>query len=169
MNFSKQQKLFLHNVLFSYLTSHPELERSIKTDVEDIMLGLAEDLLEDPHHHEEDDEETSGYDDDEEEVYEESDVDLRLDLDVYTSLPRLRVDEGGHKSTLRFYESNGTLCFNLDCADGQKVIVENVEIVTRGAQRLTIDTGDGESWDFDVSKFPTAWTSVLPVNKTTSP
>jgi hypothetical protein len=178
MMLAKSQKLFLHNVLFSYLVSHPDLSKSVKSDVEDIMFALEDDILdaaaEDEPSHQDDEDADDLHDDEPDELEEEEEdqyADIYVGRESYLTLPKLRVEDNssGEKNILEFYEKNNRLCFSLIDENGTDVSVCDVSRVTRGGKSLTIESKDASTWEFFVSKFPVEWTRTLQVNKVTAP
>lgn len=172
MEFTVSQKLLVHNVLFNFLLTHPQLNTMDRHNVEDIMQTLEESLTAPPlhsdHHDDGDDEDF----DDEEDESDGSDgtqskIDVYVDNDIFVDLPSVRVtnDDDQSKSTLVFFEDGGVLCFELSAKDRQEEVFEDVVSVTRRGKSLEIETCD-EVFKFSVSKFPAEWTDVLTVNKT---
>jgi len=172
MEFTVSQKLLVHNVLFNFLLTHPQLNAADRHNVEDIMQTLEESLLVQPSRSVEvADGDDDDFDDEEDESYASDDtqgkVDVYVDNDFFVDLPSVRVtnDDDQLKSTLVFFEDGGTLCFELSSKDRQEEVFEDVVSVTRRGKSLEIETHD-EMFKFHVSKFPVEWTDALTVNKT---
>lgn len=165
MNISQHQKLFLHGVLFHYL-SLPDLGSDVRTSVEDIMNLLQDELLDADHSDDEEEDEFEESDDSDDDEDGAAHVEARLPLQHFKELPGLRVvTEDGDRNTLTFFSSNGLLCADLD---SKGVLVESISdicCVTRGGTSLKLETHDGDVFEFQVSKFPVEWTNVLTVNK----
>jgi hypothetical protein len=180
MNLTDSQKLFLHNVLFSFVT-RPHVDSDLRRRAEEIADIIEDELLNPntvglhPHPPDDDswdeDEDRSG----ENEVSNDEDdaVDVYYDIDHFTSLPPLRViNDVGDRFYLRFFEEDDTLNFELSNNDGRHRAVQDevfdVTSVIRGGKNLRITTRDGD-FDYEVSKFPTEWTKALRLNDVSAP
>ena len=162
MNFTKKQKLFLHGVLFHYV-SNQEVESSTRINVEKIMDILSEDLL--------DGSQTASYQkfkfDDDDDL--DADFDRIENMDLFTSLSDLRVKDSktNRSYVLQFIRTGpNMLCFDLYEGDNIVDTVYDVKGVTRQGTSLILHKDDPKkSYLYTVSKFPKDWTLQLPVGK----
>lgn len=162
MNFTKKQKLFLHGVLFHYV-SNQEVESSVRINVEKIMDLLSEDLLDAatvvPY-------QKFKFDDDDD---LDADYDRIENMDLFTSLSDLRVKDSktNRSYVLQFVRTGpNMLCFDLYDGDNIVDTVYDVKGVTRQGTSLILHKDDpSESYLYAVSKFPKDWTLQLPVGK----
>ena len=173
MDLNSSQKLFLHGVLFHYLAAH-DAGSSVRSNVEEIMSLLEDDLLDlvpprsnlRPEPPDEEDEE------DDLEVEDEDEPHMYIDIDQFLDLPEVRVsDDVGRKHTFRFFDEGDGLMFELfDKNEPQKSTHRGpVRWVRRFGKSLLVMTADNDQFSFDVSKFPTEWTSLLRVGEKTGP
>lgn len=179
MKLTKNQQLLVHNILFSYVADHPNLEMMVKDEILDVMQRLQDSLTVFPtRSFHEDDEDLDVDEDDVDEDQEEDEEDeayyeakAHLALDEFTSLPPLRADDNSQgekeKVTLQFVEKNGKLAVEIATDDDLFEVVEDVKLVTRGGKFVLLETRD-EDRHLDVSKFPSEWTRVLKVNTPTA-
>jgi hypothetical protein len=164
MNLTQQQKLFLHGVLFHYGSSF-DVGHDVRSGLEEIMDMLREDLTSssDPHY------EATTEEEDEESELDEDDPnyvsDMRIDVQDFVNLSDIKVIETstGRKNNFRFQETTeGELEFELtDARDDSVECFGPVAWVKRGGKEFVVLTKDGESFLFELSKFPKDWTSLL--------
>lgn len=166
MNLTKSQKLFLHNVLFGYLAEHPHLDSSDKSSINEIMLMIEEDLFD--HKHEEFSDENDHDDETSTTNISSKQLNSFLSLDQFKNLLPLRVTtEKGDRNVLTFFESDGSLCVDLESKGMLVESIFDICCVTRGGSFLRIETQDEDVHQFDVSKFSSDWTKLLPINEPT--
>ena len=158
MKLTPNQKLFLHNVLFHYLASN-ELGGGVRSNVEEIMEVLEDDLL----YSRKDSE------DEEADVSEDEEVptgDDRVSMFDVKSLPPCKVKVDGDSGDLSFFGNDSSLHFDVVTPDEVLADGDDVMQITRGGKEITLVTSDGDTKTFQVSKFPKEWTSLLKANLT---
>jgi len=160
MKITSSQKLFLHNVLFHYLTL-PDVSVRTQDKVEEIMQILENELI---HHDHEDDD-----------LDDEQNENVKVELHPYDEevsawnlmdLPPCRVKTPrGESGNLSFFGDDEDLRFDVIdddgtvIDDGEKVL----QIVRRGKE-IALLNEDGDEKTFQVAKFPKEWTSLLKAN-----
>jgi len=160
MKITPSQKLFLHNVLFHYLTL-PDVSMRTQDGVEEIMQILEDELI----HH--DDEDNDLEDDQDEKVK----VELRSHDEEVSAwslmdLPPCRAKTSDEETgNLSFFGDDVDLRFDIINDDG--TVVEEgdrvLQVIRRGKE-ITLVNEEGDEKTFQVSKFPKEWTSLLKAN-----
>jgi hypothetical protein len=159
MKITSSQKLFLHNVLFHYLTL-PDVSINTQEKVEEIMKVLEDDLVDSNEH-----------DDLEDEQEDHQAVELRSHDEEVSAwslmdLPPCRAKTSDEETgNLSFFGDDVDLRFDIINDDG--TVVEEgdrvLQVIRRGKE-ITLVNEEGDEKTFQVSKFPKEWTGLLKAN-----
>lgn len=160
MKITPSQKLFLHNVLFHYLTL-PDVGIRTQDRVEEIMRVLEDELV--------------YHDDSDDDLEDEQDEDVKVELRPHDEevsawnlmdLPHCRAKmHHGESGNLSFFGDDVDLRFDVIADDGTVIEDgERVLQVTRHGKEITLVNEDGDEKTFQVSKFPKEWTGLLKAN-----
>ena len=182
MKLDKKQLLFIHNVLFNYVSTESRFSSQIE-DAEDLMKLLSDELTKEeqtekvkvwfsgrdqPDDECEDD--CQLHDHEEEEEEEEEDdwglPNLSITDDVLLDLEDIYVFDRDVEARGRlnfFWHGKDNVCVLLTYKDGKESEIPDVRSIIRQGKLLILTAKNGE-FEFDVSKFPKQWTSALKAN-----
>lgn len=157
MDLNSEQKLFLHSVLFHYLTLIDQNSSSVE-GVEELMSIVSEELLNQHAPNIRPEEPDNEYVDD------FDDYQTKSDIGQFIHLPALRVMASSteKKYYFTFVEDENELCFILSPTknknDRRAEFVGPVTSFQRFGQYFVIDTQHDGKFNFSVAKFPKEWT-----------
>lgn len=178
MKLDKKQMLFIHSVLFNYVSSERRFVSQVE-DAEDLMSLLSNELTKEEQtekvkvwssgcvHLDDECEDTCHLHDHEEEEEEDwGPPSLTVTDDVLLDLEDIYVFDRDVEARGRlnfFWSGKDRVCVLLTYKDGKESEIPDIRSVIRQGKLLILTAKNGE-FEFDVSKFPKQWTASLKAN-----